>query len=289
MTSTPFDKERGHLLISVGFPAIVTSFYLEVRPVYQYMLASTFIYPKTEYRTVMNWVIEATLTADPSTEIVCVGATPPGEIESRIIVHIVTFSNAQSPAAAALAPLNETRPPHALHEIVNQPTSLDKEYTDQAHANPPGHRYCSDNAYISNDVDVAAVLESAFTELPNTKTFALWYAMNPCSRRSLPDMALSMHTDHYFALYTIWKDAKDDGEMKGWVKGIMKGVEKYSEGAYLGDSDFQVRKTKFWGKDQGKKLMDLRRRWDPHGCISGYLDEGDRSRQDGLANVHEWG
>jgi len=105
----------------------------------------------------------------------------------------------------------------------------------------------------------------------------------------LPDMALSMHTDHYFALYTIWKDAKDDGEMKGWVKGIMKGVEKYSEGAYLGDSDFQVRKTKFWGKDQGKKLMDLRRRWDPDGCISGYLDEGDRSRQDGLANVHEWG
>lgn len=58
------------------------------------------------------------------------------------------------------------------------PSSLSVEYEAQKLANPEGHRYTSDNAYISNDADAAEVLREAFTTLPEgTKTFALWYSM----------------------------------------------------------------------------------------------------------------
>lgn len=274
-----------------GFPAVITKFYLEVRRIYRNMLSSSFIYPISKYRDVMKWILEISPTFDEDTEIVAVGATPqelPGMSQQCIIPLFVTFKNDVDEAREALQPANESRPPGAILELVNQKTSLEKEYINQAAANPHGHRYMADNAYIENDADVSAVLEAAFTTLPHPKAFSLWYYMNPCSRRKLPDMALSMQSDHYFALYTIWEDEKDDERCQTWVKDIMKEVQMQSKGAYLGDSDFQVRRTKFWDDENGKRLMEIRRNWDPEGTVCGYLDIDDASGVDGLANKHEW-
>ena len=90
-------------------------------------------------------------------------------------------------------------------------------------------------------------------------------------------MSLSMQTDHYFALYTIWEDEKDDKRCQSGVRNIMEGVERHSQGAHLGDSDFQVRRTRFWGDEEGKRLTEVRRKWDPQGRICRYLDGGDKS------------
>jgi len=112
--------------------------------------------------------------------------------------------------------------------------------------------------------------------------------MSPCSHRPLPSMALSMQSDHYFALYAIWEDEKDDERCQAWSRNIMKDVERESTGAYLGDSDFQVRRSRFWGEEEGRRLMEIRRNWDPDGRICGYLDVGDQSGVQGLENRHEW-
>ena len=192
-----------------------------------------------------------------------------------------------------MEPAQESAPPGYVHSWFLKETSLAQEYHEQQSANPEGHRYCVDNCYIRNDADVASVLEDAFTSLPSRKTFSLWYSMAPGSRRTaedgtMKDMALSMQTDHYFATYAIWEDESDDARCQAWVRGIFKEAEKHSEGAYLGDADFQVRKTRFWGRKQGRILMDIRKRWDPHGVVVGYLDAGDKSGIKGLENVHEW-
>lgn len=191
-------------------------------------------------------------------------------------------------AEKALAPAHASHPPGTLDEWFCQEDSLANQYTNQAKANPEGYRYCAENAFIENDADVAAVLEEAFTTLPHRKAFSLWYAMNPCSRRTLPDMALSVQSDHYLALYTVWDDAKDDERCQAWVRSVISRVERQSVGSYLGDSDFQVRQTHFWKEENGQRLMGVRRKWDPTGRICGYLDEGDRSGVDGLANVQTW-
>lgn len=179
-------------------------------------------------------------------------------------------------------------------EVFCDRTSLAKEYGTQAGANPEGHRYCAENAYVSNGEDVPAVLEEGFTTLPSKKSFALYFAMNPTSRRALPatdsqaGMSVSMQSDHYFALYTVWEEEADDERCTGWVKGVMSQVERHSDGAYLGDMDFQQRRTRFWNEECGRKLMAVRKKWDPKGRICGYLDEGDRSGVDGLKNQFEW-
>ncbi|KAJ5476891.1 FAD binding domain protein [Penicillium sp. IBT 31633x] len=106
--------------------------------------------------------------------------------------------------------------------------------------------------------------------------------MNPCSRRKLPDMALSMQSDHYLALYACWEQDSDDDRCRTWMRNVIKKLEKHSVGAYLGDADFQVRKSKFWADDNTKRLIKIRQKWDPTGRNCGYLDQEDLSGSRGL-------
>ncbi|ORY62579.1 FAD binding domain protein [Pseudomassariella vexata] len=270
-----------------GFAAVATRFHLMTRPLTS-MFNCIYVYPISEYRKVLQWVVDLCPTADPDTEIVCVSRYAPGSDEIQITAGFTTWKPSRADAEISLKSIHDSRPSHAVVELFCDPTSLDKEYTQQAAANPQGHRYCSENAFVANDADVPAVLEAAFTTLPTKKSFALYFAMNPTSRRPLPDMALSMHSDHYFALYTVWKDPADDARCTGWVYDVLRDVERHAIGSYLGDADFQHRRTKFWSEESGKKLMEVRRKWDPEGRICGYLDVDDKSGVAGLRNEFEW-
>lgn len=223
----------------------------------------------------------------------------PGYDEPIVMANFLAFKPSQAEGEAALGPLHDhpDRPPNALPQsFFAQPTSLPHQYDPQEAANPANHRYCAENAYIRNDADVPAVLEKACTTLPNRKTFALYFNMVPTSRRGhytagvddVGSMALSMQSDHYFALYTVWEEEKDDGKMMGWVQDVMADMERHADGSYLGDADFQYRRTKFWKDENAKRLMEIRKKWDPEGRICGYLDEGDKSGVEGLKNEFEW-
>ncbi|RYP00592.1 hypothetical protein DL764_006466 [Monosporascus ibericus] len=276
-----------------GFPAIVTRFYLQTMPSFSHMRSSAYIYKREDYRKALEWILGITSAYDEGTEIVAVASYPPGRSEIHVMVLLVTFKNSEKEARAALQPAEESAPPGHVDTWFCRETSFSKEYDDQHAANPLAHRYCVDNCYVRNDADVVSVLEDAFTTLPSRKSFSLWYSMAPCSRRSaekgtMDDMALSMQSDHYFAAYTVWEDEADDSRCQGWVKEICREMERFSEGSYLGDADFQVRRTMFWETEQGRKLMKIRRDWDPDGRIAGYLDDGDKSGTEGLTNVHEW-
>lgn len=191
-------------------------------------------------------------------------------------------------AEVALKPIHVSRPSDATAEAFCVPSSLESQYNNQAAANPSNHRYCCENSYVANDADVPSVLEAAFTTLPSQKAFALYFAMNPTSRRTLPDMALSLQSDHYFALYTVWEDVEDDASCTSWVHDTMRGVERHGVGSYLGDADFQHRRTRYWADENGERLMRIRKKWDPEGRICGYLDVGDKSGVEGLKNEFEW-
>lgn len=280
-----------------GFPAIVTRFYLHTRPLPK-MWQSIYIWPIAEYKKVLQWVIDVCPGADEDTEMVCLGQYIPDHDEPVVMANFLTFKNTQAEGEAALRPLHDHpgRPPKPMIESFAHATSLPGQYEPQEAANPAGHRYCSENAYVRNEADVPAVLEKAFTTLPSRKSFALYFSMNPTSRRGhytagvgdVGSMALSMQSDHYFALYTIWEDEKDDDKMVGWVQDVMKDVERHADGSYLGDADFQLRRTKFWRDENAARLMEIRRKWDPKGRICGYLDQGDGSGVDGLKNEFEW-
>ncbi|KAK3349305.1 FAD binding domain protein [Lasiosphaeria hispida] len=276
-----------------GFPAIVTRFHLLTRPLTQ-IYQSLYFFPLSAFRTILQWEIDLAPTADPDTEIV--GVTSHFPIPSHsgplLLANFTTFKPCLSAAEAALSPIHASLPVPPLLALFCQPSSLADQYAQQTAANPAAHRYCSDNVYLANHLsDIPARLEAVFAGLPTPKSAALWFSMNPVSRRAFGgrDMALSLQSDHYVALYAVWEAEAEDDKCRGWVRGVMEGLERDSVGSYLGDADFEVRRTRFWSEEAGAKLKEVRRVWDPEGRVCGFLDRGDGGGVEGLANEFEWG
>jgi hypothetical protein len=207
-----------------------------------------------------------------------------------MVVLLNAFGDSEDETSSHLQQLKATAPPGALMSQVVVPTDMQQQYDFGALAIPEGHRWVADNVYLDDAVDFAAVVKPAFTTLP-PDGMGFWEPMNPISHAPPigadgQSMALSMHTDHYVALYAAYKDALQDKHHNTWIRSYMtKYFGKHSVGAYLGDADFQAHDNKFWSDEVGRKLMKTRRKWDPQGRLCGYLNKGDSSGVDGPQNT----
>jgi hypothetical protein len=133
-----------------------------------------------------------------------------------------------------------------------------------------GFRYASDNIWTNAGADeVVPALRDAFATLPTEKSFSFWYGMAPL--RQLPDIALSLQTDIYFAIYVSWEDDADDDACREWLANQMRRMESISEGLYLGDSDLTARPSKFLSDSHWERLEKLRAHYDPDGLFLPYL------------------
>uniref|UniRef100_A0A093V059 6-hydroxy-D-nicotine oxidase n=1 Tax=Talaromyces marneffei PM1 TaxID=1077442 RepID=A0A093V059_TALMA len=254
-----------------GFPGLVTDFHLQTRPLPKAMRSSLYIYKMSYYQNVFDWALKISSGVDEGLQIAVVGSYPSGFDEPCITVALLALGDSDESVTEVLRLADESHPEGTAVRSYCDETSLKEQFRHKRGAYPEGHRYCADNSFLNNDADVGSVLKSAFSTLPTRKSLALYNSMIPTSRRQLPSMALSVQSDHYFALYGIWEDENDDALNQAWVSDIMKQVGKHSVGAYTGEFDFQMRRSRFWGDEQKEKLKNIREKWDPNGIFCDYL------------------
>jgi FAD/FMN-containing dehydrogenase len=260
-----------------GFFGVVTRFHLKARPLPRALLRSNYIYPMESFDGVMSWAYAMQPRLAPTVEFVVVGKTIP--LPDRnvrgpfLIVHGLTFSETHEEAIEALAPL-DTCPviDTALVRDTLFPTTLAHEYEEQRSENPEGYRYAVDNAWIATSVDRAVpALREAFATLPTKESFSILFSMAPL--RKLPDMALSLQSEFYFASYVIWKDAANDEASRAWLAEQMRRIEPFSAGLFLADADFTRRSAKFLSAAHWMRLEQIRTRYDPNRLFHTYLAE----------------
>lgn len=187
------------------------------------------------------------------------------------MIVLLAPSNDEILVRKLLQSAEDSRPHGAMSAFVCQETSLQQEFDNKAKAYPIGQRYKVDNVFLRNDVDLVSLLEPSFTTLPKRQSMALWTSMKPRSNRPLTNMALSIQSDHYLAVYVIWEDRDDDAQNESWLSDVMKELGPYSVGSYLGEYDFQSRASTCWGPEQYQKLVEIKRKWDPDNRICGCL------------------
>lgn len=222
---------------------------------------------------------------DDDTEAVLIAAYPPGVDEICIIAAFITWKMTEDAAKEALRLPEDSFPPDPIVHVFANPTNWKNEYATQEHVNPPNHRYQCDNVFLTDKEHLLAAMSRVWKTIPSKETYAFWLPLAMRNPRTVPDMAHSIATDHYFAVYTIWKDERDDQKCITWLADAMKAITPYSRGSYTGDYDFQVRQTMHWGEKQGNQLKGIRQKWDSQGRFCGYLDRGDKSSVDGLPNI----
>jgi FAD/FMN-containing dehydrogenase len=260
-----------------GFPGVVTAFHLQTRPRFAQLRQTTYVYPRELAAAVLGWFHAARHDVPDTVEVVVVGITAPlppelGYDGSVIVVDGVCFDDDPGAAAAALAVL-DTCPvaDRALLAKRCAPTEMAELRAEQVRANPEGHRYTVDNAYLAGPAqEVVPRLVPAFAELPTAKSFSLWFDMGRAAERPL-DMALSMQTDLYYAAYVVHEDEADDALTRDWLNTTMRSLEPVTAGCYLGDSDFTRRPQKFMSDESFARLQEIRAARDPHGVFPSYL------------------
>jgi FAD/FMN-containing dehydrogenase len=256
-----------------GFFAVVTAFRLRTRPRYRELTQTTYVYPAEATEEVLGWLHQARHDVPPSVELVAVGITPPlppevDQAGSVLVVDGVSFDG--GPGALAVL---DTCPVagKALVRKVAQPTTIDELRTEQCRANPEGHRYTVDNAYLAGEVGaLIPAMTPAFAELPTAKSFSLWFDLAHLPGRPLPDMALSVQSDIYFATYVVCEEPAQDAACRSWIDATMCRLEPFSAGCYLGDSDLTIRPDRFMSDAAWNRFRQIRAARDPARLFAGY-------------------
>jgi hypothetical protein len=254
-----------------GFFGVVTRFHLQTRPHPKALTQSTQVYPIELCNEVLLWMQRTHAQIDTRVEIVVLSLTPPGMDQPAMVVHALAMVDTLEEGKKVLEPL-ETCPVlgQALVHQTALPTSFADERREQVRQNPQGCRYAVDNAWLEGTPEqVVPHISKAFTTVPNSKTFTLWFSMAPL--RPLPDMALSLQSEIYFAIYTVWDHEADDNFYRGWLAERMRELQPVSKGQYLGDSDFTVRPSKFVSDVHWQRLEAIRKQHDPTGLFHSYL------------------
>ncbi|KAI9926163.1 hypothetical protein ASPWEDRAFT_174886 [Aspergillus wentii DTO 134E9] len=256
-----------------AFPGIVTKFHLQLRSApAEGIRSSGYIYPRSLYRTAFEWVLSLIRESDHNTEVVMV-AHYPGNSNSpeslRFLVYFVSMEATIARAQTILQQVQDTRPAGAITEWVCQEDSLGNLYGNQRKANPHSHYYYTDNVFLDDDVNVVATLEEAFMALPPGKSSAFWYPMYPHSRRTLPDMAFGMQSDHHFCIYSICEAESEAPRYRAWVDEVMARVRLHSVGAYIGESDCSMAASWYYGEERANRLAAICQKWDAGQLLAG--------------------
>lgn len=260
-----------------GFFGVIARFHLQTRPMPK-LAHSVMAFALDDFRAVMTWLHDTHAQLDPEIEIVAVSQRPPEPMELSIpadqhvlIVSALAFKPSLDQAQDVLRPFADSPiAARALFALHGEPTTLFDEYAGQYANNPEGHRYTVDNAWLEGDTaTLVNALEPAFTTWATPESFALWFSMAPL--RELPDMAFSMQSEVYCALYTISADECTDTGNRRWTDERMAELESITVGQYLGDSDLSNRQVRFMAPENFMRLCEIRRRYDPDGLFVDYL------------------
>lgn len=267
-----------------GFFGVVTRFHLQTRPAPGYVAETVQAFALTDFDGVMTWLHDTHAGVADTVEIVALTTTDRDLAPDPVLlVTAVALVDDAAQADAALAPFR-ANPflDRALLVADAVPVTFEALRRRQLTANPEGHRWAVDNAWLSGPAErVVPATRRAYTTLPNEKAFTIWFSMAPL--RPLPDMAFSLQSEIYLASYVLWEDPAEDERHRAWLAAAMADLEPVTVGQYLGDSDLSRRQVRFMTDDAWARLQAIRAERDPDGLFVGYL-----AGAGGATNRNHW-
>ena len=256
-----------------GFFGIVTRFHLRLKPRPQAMMKSDYVYPIEVLDDVLRWIRTMQPSLPPNMEpLVFVRRDMFGHPGPAALVTAPIMADSQEEARAALA-LLETCPVlgKTVMREVNGVTELDgllQGGEDLLY--PPGAHYAADNMWTGASADALLPSMRKIAEtLPPAPSHMMWMLWGPTQPR--PDMAFSMESDLYIALYGISPDAAGEAASQAWVTARMRELEHLADGIQLADENLDARPFRFLADASFKRLEALRSKYDPDGLFHSYM------------------
>ena len=196
-----------------GFFGVVTAFRLRTRPRYRELTQTTYVYPPSVAAEVLA------LAARRAARRAAVGRAGGGRHHAAaarrrsgtagpaLVVDGVSFDGGPGSLRALDSCPVAGR---AMVAKVAQPVTIGELRAEQVRANPEGHRYTVDNAYLAGparraDPGPGAGVHATCRPRSRSRSGSTSRTCPParCPAAGLPDMALSVQSDLYFASYVV--------------------------------------------------------------------------------------
>lgn len=135
---------------------------------------------------------------------------------------------------------------------------------------PPGAHYAADNMWTNASADALLPSMHRIAEtLPPAPSHMMWMLWGPTQPR--PDMAFSMESDLYIALYGISTDKAAEAANQAWVTERMRELEFVADGIQLADENLGARPFRFLANSNLQRLEAIRAKRDPNALFHSFM------------------
>ena len=263
-----------------AFCGVVTKFHLQLYPLPRAITVSFYTWDAGDVEEVAGWLQEISRELPLNVELLLLIATLSGEGEgeaagSRLVCTLsaTVFADTEEEARAALGRLAAGRPVgKCIDKAEFRPATLQTLFDWDMEAFPLA-RWSADNVWTNSaPALVLARIRELFAEVPSPRTTAIY--MFRRTREKLPDAALSRAGSGYVAWYANWDEASEDKANQAWTDDMRHGLEEYSVGNYINETDFvnfPERGVNSYSPESLARIRALREQFDPQGRFHSYL------------------
>ena len=265
-----------------GFFAVVLRYHLKLHPRYRFTGIKMQIFRREHLEEVYRWAEEIGPSVARSVEFQML-MTPKamGIFRPGIEVIAPVLADSWKEAREAVRFLNDSpirRLASITTPLVPMRTTLLSMIANITHF-PPGVRWCADNMWVDAPMDeLLPGLNDIADTMPPAPSHSLWLNWQPPSSR--PDMAFSLESDHYLAVYGEWTRPEDDVRYENWATDCMSKMEAHAMGIQLADENLGRRPARFMADANLQKLDAIRERYDPSGVFRSWMGRHDTALPD---------
>ncbi|WP_440711206.1 FAD-binding oxidoreductase [Herbiconiux sp. YIM B11900] len=283
-----------------GFPGIVTSIELELRPLPGAIRVTTWQFPLDDLAAVTRWITDASpdLPANVEVSLVTAGSQRPGGLGADdphplvVGVAATVFAADDEEARAALAPLGDgptvvsdgvdgAVPSSAAVTVLDHlpptPARLSELHVPVDATYPRGARYLADTFWFAGDLaEATKPLTAVMRSAPCGRSYVLaGMPANGAGARLLTpgEAAYGLHDTTLFIVYVVWDDPADDGVNRAWLDEVAAALLPTATGHFLSEADIRTHPERIEGcfrPDDWARIRELIRRFDPAGLFHGF-------------------
>jgi FAD/FMN-containing dehydrogenase len=257
-----------------GFFAVVTAFHLKLYKKPAVLGSSFYAYPIELADEIFTWARDISAEVDRRVElqIVATSSVPNAGIDRpAIVMASPAFADTEAQAKEAFGILD--RCPvvdKALIAMPYVPMALPDWYTAVMSNYLADHRYTADNMWTNaSAAELLPGIHNILDTLPPHPAHFLWLNWGPSPDRQ--DMAYSLESEIYLALYAGWMDPADDEKYSDWPRSNMAAMAPLATGIQLADENLGKRPAKFATDDAMAKLDRVRAEYDPDGRFHSWM------------------
>ncbi len=257
-----------------GFFAVVTAFHLKLYKKPAVLGSSFYAYPIELADEIFTWArgISAEVDRRVELQIVATKSVPNAGIDRpAIVMASPAFADTEEEAKEAFGILD--RCPvvdKALAAFPYAPVPLADWYTAVMSNYLEDHRYTADNMWTNASAEeLMPGIHRILDTLPPHPSHFLWLNWGPSPQRQ--DMAYSLESEIYLALYAGWMDPADDEKYGDWPRSNMASMASLATGIQLADENLGRRPAKFVTDENMARLDEVRAQYDPDGRFHSWM------------------